>query len=74
MSTEDKVIKLIRCLVISKKPPCLVTDIVKDYKNMEGEPLPYKSFGYRNVEEFLAASNAFVLEQYRGDVSYYYYI
>lgn len=70
MSAES-VITVVRSLVISKKPPCLVTDILRDYRDMEGGPLPFQQFGYRNAEEFLASSNAFVLDRYGGNVSYF---
>ncbi|KAL5286246.1 TDRD7 family protein [Megaselia abdita] len=65
--SADSVITVVRSLVISKKPPCLITDVLRDYREIEGGPLPFQKFGYGNAEEFLASSNAFILDRYGGN-------
>uniref|UniRef100_A0A1B0FCN4 HTH OST-type domain-containing protein n=1 Tax=Glossina morsitans morsitans TaxID=37546 RepID=A0A1B0FCN4_GLOMM len=44
---------VVRALINSCKPPCFLRDILKDYLEVEGTPLPYRSLGYRTAQELL---------------------
>lgn len=61
-SDQDVVIKVIRSLVISTDNADFRT-IIKDYREEEGELIPFRRFGYSSLEEFLRASGEFILAE-----------
>ncbi|XP_058116816.1 tudor domain-containing protein 7A isoform X2 [Anopheles coustani] len=65
-------VKAIRALVSSLKETSTVLSVMRDYRAMEGESLPYRKFGFNTVEDFLRASGEFVIKQAPGDASRIY--
>lgn len=55
----EDAIKIIRSILISS-PNLLVDEIVREYKEMTGESIPFKDFGSNSLIEFLRSSNQFV--------------
>ncbi|GMR42294.1 hypothetical protein PMAYCL1PPCAC_12489, partial [Pristionchus mayeri] len=57
--TEDITLKIIRTtifsLVVPHKEPCSTYKIKMEYKDMEGEDIPFSDYGHRNLDEFLLA-------------------
>ena len=49
----DKTKKELRSLLISAPRGVALTLLAKDYKMVMGKELPYRQFGYRNIEEFI---------------------
>lgn len=66
-SEMDKIINIIRALVISDKAESSITDVIRDYRNVEGGPIPYRRFGYDTLEEFLKSSGQFFVHSFRGE-------
>uniref|UniRef100_A0A182RLS6 Tudor domain-containing protein 7 n=1 Tax=Anopheles funestus TaxID=62324 RepID=A0A182RLS6_ANOFN len=60
-------IAVIRALVASRKETSNVLSVLRDYRQLEGDSLPYRKFGFSTVEEFLLASNEFVIKSSAGD-------
>uniref|UniRef100_A0A182QFJ7 Tudor domain-containing protein 7 n=1 Tax=Anopheles farauti TaxID=69004 RepID=A0A182QFJ7_9DIPT len=60
-------ISVIRALVASRKETSNVQSVLRDYRQLEGDPLPYRKFGFSTVEEFLLASDEFVIKSAGGD-------
>ncbi|GMT19195.1 hypothetical protein PFISCL1PPCAC_10492, partial [Pristionchus fissidentatus] len=54
---EDIALRIIRTtifsLVVPNKEPCSTHKIRMEYKDMEGEEIPYGDYGHRNLDEFL---------------------
>ncbi|KFB51179.1 hypothetical protein ZHAS_00019439 [Anopheles sinensis] len=65
-------IKAVRALVSSLKETSTVLSVMRDYRAMEGEPLPFRKFGFNTVEDFLRASGEFVIKQAPGDATRIY--
>ncbi|XP_050090551.1 tudor domain-containing protein 7B [Anopheles aquasalis] len=67
LSEEAKrLITEIRSLVASRKEPSTAQTIMRDYKAIEGEALPYRKYGFSTVEDLLQASGEFIIK--RGDL------
>uniref|UniRef100_A0A182SKU8 HTH OST-type domain-containing protein n=1 Tax=Anopheles maculatus TaxID=74869 RepID=A0A182SKU8_9DIPT len=60
-------IAVVRALVASRKETSNVLSVLRDYRQLEGDPLPYRKFGFGTVEEFLLASNEFVIKSSAGE-------
>uniref|UniRef100_A0A182NSX1 Tudor domain-containing protein 7 n=1 Tax=Anopheles dirus TaxID=7168 RepID=A0A182NSX1_9DIPT len=60
-------ISVIRALVASRKETSNVLSVLRDYRQLEGEALPYRKFGFSTVEEFLLASGEFVIKSAAGE-------
>ncbi|XP_052903294.1 uncharacterized protein LOC128310642 [Anopheles moucheti] len=60
-------IAVIRALVASRKETSNVLSVMRDYRQLEGDPLPYRKFGFSTVEEFLLASDEFVIKSSAGE-------
>uniref|UniRef100_A0A182YAV2 Tudor domain-containing protein 7 n=1 Tax=Anopheles stephensi TaxID=30069 RepID=A0A182YAV2_ANOST len=60
-------IAVIRALVASRKETSNVLSVMRDYRQLEGDPLPYRKFGFSTVEEFLLASKEFVIKSSAGE-------
>ncbi|EDX07903.1 GD11508 [Drosophila simulans] len=58
------VAKVVRALITSAKPPVELRSIVKDYMDVEGEPIPFHRLGYSNEQELLRATNQFKFHHY----------
>uniref|UniRef100_A0A182WDR6 Tudor domain-containing protein 7 n=1 Tax=Anopheles minimus TaxID=112268 RepID=A0A182WDR6_9DIPT len=68
LSEEAKAaIAVIRALVASRKDTSNVLSVLLDYRQLEGDSLPYRKFGFNTVEEFLLASNEFVIKASAGN-------
>lgn len=61
MSTVITVVRAI--LTSAPKDGLNIRQVMSDYQNVEGHPLPFRKFGYTTLEEFLQASNGFILKQ-----------
>uniref|UniRef100_A0A1A9UVJ1 HTH OST-type domain-containing protein n=1 Tax=Glossina austeni TaxID=7395 RepID=A0A1A9UVJ1_GLOAU len=57
---------VVRALINSRKPPCFLRDILKDYPDVESTPLPYRSLGYKTAQELLAETGEFIFTDYRN--------
>lgn len=66
---------IVRALVTSRKPPCYLRDILREYPEVESKPLPYKSLGYKTAQELLEDTGEFIFNSYgNGDVSRNHFI
>uniref|UniRef100_A0A1B0F9Y4 HTH OST-type domain-containing protein n=1 Tax=Glossina morsitans morsitans TaxID=37546 RepID=A0A1B0F9Y4_GLOMM len=54
---------VVRSLINSTKPPCTLRDILVDFEEFEGCPLPTRSLGYTSAEELLAETGEFSFQQ-----------
>ncbi|XP_037947312.1 tudor domain-containing protein 7-like [Teleopsis dalmanni] len=67
LSNSDKaeqlsaVVSVVRALIASKKPPYKLRDILKEYPQVEGGPLPFIALGYKAPEDLLKDTNEFVI-------------
>lgn len=66
-SEMDKIINIIRALVISDKAESSITDVIRDYRNVEGGQIPFRKYGYDSLEEFLKSSGQFFVHSFRGE-------
>lgn len=63
-SEMNNIIAVIRSILISAPGRCLpVRQIQSDYREVEGSMIPFKKFNFRTIEEFLEASNEFLIRQ-----------
>ncbi|EAL41620.1 AGAP011090-PA, partial [Anopheles gambiae str. PEST] len=60
-------ISVVRALVASRKETSNVLSVLRDYRQLEGDPLPYRKFGFSTVEEFLLASGEFLIKASAGE-------
>uniref|UniRef100_A0A182JIM9 Tudor domain-containing protein 7 n=1 Tax=Anopheles atroparvus TaxID=41427 RepID=A0A182JIM9_ANOAO len=60
-------IKAVRALVASLKETSTVLSVLRDYRAIEGDSLPYRKYGFSTVEDFLLASGEFVIKQTAGE-------
>ncbi|ETN63108.1 hypothetical protein AND_005180 [Anopheles darlingi] len=58
---------VIRSLVASRKEASTVQSIMRDYKELEGEALPYRKYGYSTIEELLMKSGEFIIRRGNGE-------
>ncbi|XP_053677129.1 uncharacterized protein LOC128727257 [Anopheles nili] len=65
-------ISVIRALVASRKETSNVLSVMRDYRQLEGESLPYRRFGFSTVEDFLLASREFVIKANGGEATRIY--
>lgn len=75
MSTEkEKLIKnigaVVRALTVSTKPPVTLMSILRDYKGLEGEPLPFRKLGYASAEDLLLATDEFIIRRFGDEVNF----
>lgn len=59
MDTNDECIKAIRAMLTSIKNGLTIAEILNDYEQMEGRPVPFEACGFSSLEEMLRASNQF---------------
>lgn len=64
----NDVIPVVRALVNSRKQLSNVRDVDNEYKEMQGEAIPYKKFGYSTLEQYLNASGEFYIKNNGGEV------
>lgn len=69
----NRIALVVHALIVSRKPPAFLSDILKDYKEMECEPLPFAAMGYKTAEDLLEATGKFGLSKSRTGVSLVYY-
>ncbi|XP_043641930.1 tudor domain-containing protein 7 isoform X3 [Drosophila teissieri] len=62
------VAKVVRALITSAKPPVELRSIVKDYMDVEGEPMPFRRMGYSNPQELLQDTEEFNFNCYGNQV------
>ncbi|KAH8280317.1 hypothetical protein KR018_002721 [Drosophila ironensis] len=55
--------QVVRALITSAKPPVDLNSIIKDYKNVEGVGLPFRSLGYESAEDLLRDTNQFIFSK-----------
>ncbi|XP_067627465.1 uncharacterized protein tapas [Eurosta solidaginis] len=60
---------VVRALVTSRKPPCKLREVLREYPDIEGEPLNFRKFGYSSAKELLKATGEFSFTQY-GEETY----
>lgn len=64
---------IVRALITSRKPPCYLRDVLREYPEVESKPLPFKSLGYKSAQELLEDTGEFIFAGYgQGDVSIFY--
>lgn len=68
MASKSKCVKAIRALLVANKNSLFTREILNDYIKMEGEPVPFESFGYKTFDEFLRDSNQFILTETRQGI------
>ena len=67
---KNDVIAVIRALLLARNCFTTARDIEVEYHDREGEHIPWKRFGFRNVADFLRTSGEFnVVPQPNGQVS-----
>lgn len=59
-------IPVLRSLIISEKGTSSLKRILADYCREEGEPLPFRKFGFPSAVEYLKATGEFVLRTHIG--------
>lgn len=64
-------IAVIRSLVLIRKGLTTLWDINSEYKDMEGENIPFQKFGFGSLEDFLRRSDQFNLLRQANGVSTY---
>lgn len=70
MSAEmSATISLIRACVVSRKDATNICDVKRDYRDLEGCDIPFRTFGYRNLDQFLEASGEFVIRKNGNDMT-----
>ncbi|XP_039228951.1 uncharacterized protein LOC6530817 isoform X4 [Drosophila yakuba] len=62
------VAKVVRALITSAKPPVELRSIVKDYMDVEGEPIPFRRMGYSSPQELLQDTEEFNFNCYGNQV------
>lgn len=62
-------IPVLRSLIISEKGTSTLKRILNDYCKEEGEPLPFRKFGFPSAVEYLKATGEFVLRTHMGETS-----
>ncbi|KAH8253298.1 hypothetical protein KR032_004694 [Drosophila birchii] len=72
MSTDkSKAIKdvatVVRALTVSIKPPVTLASIMKDYKGLEGEALPFRKLGFATAEDLLLATDEFIIQKFGNE-------
>ena len=70
---RDEAVLVIRSLVIIKKGLTTLREISSEYRDMEGEQIPFKQFGFRSAEDFLRSSGQFNLTPSNGEVLFPYW-
>lgn len=70
MSETQRVLKVLRALVISLKPPTYLKGILEDYIDVESEELPYARLGFKSAVDFLENCPDFTLKRSGSDVRY----
>ncbi|KAH8374439.1 hypothetical protein KR200_008410 [Drosophila serrata] len=73
MSTDKEsalkaIATVVRALTVSLKPPVSLMSILKDYRGLEGEPLPYRRLGFPTPEALLLATNEFNIQRFGNEV------
>lgn len=73
-STKQQELKhigsIVRALITSRKPPCYLRDILREYPEVESKTLPYKSMGYKTAQDLLEDTGEFIFNSYgSGHVS-----
>ncbi|XP_034654651.1 tudor domain-containing protein 7 isoform X2 [Drosophila subobscura] len=59
----------VRALIISGgKPPVPLDDVLRDYKDVVGEPLPFRRLGYQSAQAMLEDTKNFNFQNYGGTV------
>uniref|UniRef100_A0A1B0FM89 HTH OST-type domain-containing protein n=1 Tax=Glossina morsitans morsitans TaxID=37546 RepID=A0A1B0FM89_GLOMM len=58
---------VVMSLINSTKPPCTLRDILFDFQEFEGCPLPIRSLGYTFAEELLADKGEFSFQHRNGE-------
>lgn len=64
-SKSLEIVKVIRTLLTSAKNGLHSQEIIDDYEQIEGKPIPFKALGYNTLEEFLRDTNEFALIETR---------
>ncbi|CAD7012547.1 unnamed protein product [Ceratitis capitata] len=59
---------VVRALVTSRKPPCKLREVLREYPEIEGEPLNFRKHGYSTAKELLKATGEFSFTQYGEEV------
>ncbi|EDS39400.1 conserved hypothetical protein [Culex quinquefasciatus] len=62
-------IPVLRSLIISEKGTSTLKRILNDYAKEEGEPLPFRKFGFPSAVEYLKATDEFVLRTHMGETT-----
>ncbi|XP_033246411.1 tudor domain-containing protein 7B isoform X1 [Drosophila miranda] len=73
MSSREEILAVVtsevRALIISgRRPPVPLDDILKDYCEVVGEPLPFRRLGYRSAQDLLEATRNFNFQTYGSTV------
>lgn len=61
----DEIIKVLRSLAISKNGNISLQELVRDFKENEGYWVEPKKYGFKDIKDFLVASNQFTF-RYSG--------
>lgn len=61
-------VTIIRSLINSKKSCSTIRGVISEYREMTGELIPFKNWGYSNVDDFLIGSDEFRIDYKWGEV------
>ncbi|KAH8290138.1 hypothetical protein KR054_000322 [Drosophila jambulina] len=59
---------IVRALTVSIKPPVTLMTILKDYRTLEGESLPFRKLGFTTAEDLLLATDEFIIQRFGNEV------
>lgn len=68
--TEDakNAISVIKGLIKTRKQITTVKDIEREYLEMEGQKIPFKTLGFKSLDQLMRASGEFHLSNSNGEV------
>ncbi|XP_055857184.1 tudor domain-containing protein 7 [Episyrphus balteatus] len=61
------IVSVFRALVTSRKQPCTLREILREYPEVESRPIYPNQLGYKSIEELLRESGEFVLTKLGGE-------
>uniref|UniRef100_A0A1B0CFP4 HTH OST-type domain-containing protein n=1 Tax=Lutzomyia longipalpis TaxID=7200 RepID=A0A1B0CFP4_LUTLO len=68
MDQLKALVTTIRALIISRPHNTTLQDLMKEYRELEGENIPFKKLGFKSLEDFLVDSKSFELRRQNGEV------
>lgn len=60
-ANQSDVVKTLRSLLNSAQNGLSTNQLMRDYREMEGHPVPFREFGFNSLNDFLIKTNEFEL-------------